>query len=142
MANYSMRTAVLISIIIGVILPYIGIGGIFNLIIMGFIATYLTAPEESSYKVGGIATGILGILLSLLSFFTPPELPYELPSPLTLGLGVALSGIIYLIVGIILSVAIFVAMGLIGGFIADKLFGKKEVQPKRVSKENRRLYSP
>ena len=41
MANFSIESAIVISFIIGLILPHVGIGGIISLVIMGFVATYL-----------------------------------------------------------------------------------------------------
>ena len=64
MPNYDIETAIIISFILGIILPMVGIGGITSLIIMGFAATYLTRSEITSYKVEGIATGIFSIFFS------------------------------------------------------------------------------
>ena len=89
MPKYSIEVAIIISIVIYLILAFIGIKGIIQIIIMGFVATYLTEPEKSSYRIGAVAAGIIGTLFAFYSFFTGPDLPYQLPNPLQLGLGVA-----------------------------------------------------
>jgi len=127
MPNFDIETAIIISFILGVILPMVGIGGIISLIIIGFTATYLTRPEITSYKVGGGATGIFSIFFFFFGFITPPKLPYILPNPLSLGVLVAFSGILNLIFSLIVSIIIYGGFGLLGGFLAEKFFmGEKE----------------
>lgn len=131
MAKYDINGAILLSVIIGsILLILLGISGVFSVIIMGFIATYLTVENQRSYKVGGIAGSVLGFLLFVFSFFTPPELPYELPNILDFGVSLAIGGIITLILGFIISIIICYTLGSLGGFIAIKLL-KKETREKR-----------
>lgn len=136
MANYSMETAIFISFLAGIILPFIHLGGVFSLVVMGFIATYLTKPEKTSYVVGGIATGIFSVFFFFFGFITPPTIPYVLPNPLTLGIGVAFSGFFNLFLSLIVSIIIYGVFGLLGGYIAVKFFlekneSKKEIKPKK-----------
>jgi hypothetical protein len=126
MPNFNIETAIIISFILGIILPLVGIGGVISLIIMGFIATYLTRPEDTSYKVGGIATGIFCIFFFFFGFITPPTLPYVLPNPLSLGVLVAFSGILNLILSLIVSLIIYGGFGLLGGFLAVRFFMEKK----------------
>ncbi|WP_048190190.1 hypothetical protein [Methanobacterium sp. SMA-27] len=126
MPNFNIETAIIISFILGIILPLVGIGGVISLIIMGFIATYLTRPEDTNYKVGGIATGIFCIFFFFFGFITPPTLPYVLPNPLSLGILVAFSGILNLILGLIVSLIIYGGFGLLGGFLAVRFFMEKK----------------
>ena len=126
MPNFNIETAIIISFILGIILPLVGIGGVISLIIMGFVATYLTRPESTSYRVGGIATGIFCIFFFFFGFITPPTLPYVLPNPLTLGVLVAFSGILNLIFSLIVSLIIYGGFGLLGGFLAERFFMEKK----------------
>lgn len=141
MARYSIETAIFISFIVGLLLPLVGLGGIFSLVVMGFIATYLTNPENTSYKVGGIATAIFSVFFFFFGFITPPTIPYVLPNPLTLGIGVAFSGLLNLFLSLIVSVIIYGVFGLIGGYLAVKFFlEKKEKKTEiRPTKQHRTL---
>ena len=126
MPNFNIETAIIISLILVIILPLVGIGGVISLIIMGFVATYLTRPEDTSYKVGGIATSIFCIFFFFFGFITPPTLPYVLPNPLSLGVLVAFSGILNLIFSLIVSLIIYGGFGLLGGFLATRFFMEKK----------------
>ncbi|MDI6725217.1 MAG: hypothetical protein QMD61_11285 [Methanobacterium sp.] len=122
MAKYTMGESIIISIVIGSVLLYLlGISGVFSLIIIGFIATYLTIENHRSYKVGGIAGGVLGIMLFIFSFFTPPNLPYSLG----FNTGFAFSGIVTLGFGFIFSLLVCYVFGSLGGLIAIKMLKKK-----------------
>ncbi len=126
MAKFSIEVAIAISFVVGLILPYLGLG-IFSIIIMGFLATYLTDPQKSSYMVGGLATGLFGFVFFIYSFFTGPTLPYVLPSALNLGLMVALGGYFNLLLTLLVTLLIYGVFGLLGGYIAAEFFlGKKE----------------
>ncbi len=109
----------------------------FSLVIMGFIATYLTVENQRSYKVGGIAGGVLGIILFVFSFFTPPELPYNLPNVLDFGISLAVGGLFTLILGFIVSIIVCYALGSLGGYIAMKML-KNETKPKKYDTYNNR----
>ncbi len=143
MAKFSIETAIGISFILGLIMPLVGLGGIISLVAMGFVATYLTRPEETTYKVGGISTGVFCIFFFFFGFLTQPSLPYVLPNPLTLGVGIPLSGIMNLILGLIVSLVIYGGFGLVGGYIAVKFFLEKkerktEIQPKKQQRSLKR----
>jgi hypothetical protein len=126
MANFSIETAIGISFILGLILPLVGLGGVISLVIMGFVATYITKPEQTSAKVGGIATGVFCVFFFFFGFLTPPTVPYVLPNPLSLGVVVAFSGILNLIFSLIVSLVIYGAFGLLGGYLAVKFFMEKK----------------
>jgi len=140
MANLGIETAIGISFILGLILPLIGLGGVISLVIMGFVATYLTKPEQTSATVGGIATAVFCVFFFFYTFLTPPTLPYVLPNPLTLGVLVAFSGILNLIFSLIISLIIYGIFGLLGGYLAVRFFmEKQEKKPEmRQSKPPRR----
>ncbi len=90
MDKFNIEISIVISFILGLILPLIGLGGILSLIVMGFVATYITRPEYTSAKVGAIATGVFCLFFFFYGFLTPPTLPYVLPNPLSLGILVSL----------------------------------------------------
>ncbi|MCE7698644.1 MAG: hypothetical protein K8E24_007345 [Methanobacterium paludis] len=138
MAKYSIESAVTISIVVGLILNFINLGGMFAIVVIGFIATYLTVPEKSSYKIGCIAAFSFGILKFLYGFLTPPTLPYDL-SIYSAGLGLAASGFITLIFGFIVFALIYIILGAIGGLIVDFLFSKKTHKKKPKTKPRRSL---
>jgi hypothetical protein len=136
MDKFNIEISIVISFILGIILPLIGLGGVLSLIVMGFVATYLTRPEYTSAKVGAIATGVFCLFFFFYGFLTPPTLPYVLPNPLSLGILVTFSGIFNLILSLIVSLVIYGGFGLLGGYLAVKFFiekkeKKSEIQPKR-----------
>jgi Na+-transporting methylmalonyl-CoA/oxaloacetate decarboxylase gamma subunit len=140
MPNFDVEIAILISISLGLVLAFLNIGGIFALILVGFVATYLTTPEYADYKVGALSAALLSFIYFIYNFFAPPQLPYQLPSPLVLGLGYAIEGIFTLMVGLILSLLIYGFMGAIGGYIAQKLFKpEKETKPPKKKKLKKKL---
>jgi len=147
MPNFDVKIAILTSIILGLILAFLNIGGIFALILVGFVATYLTETEYADYKVGAITAALLSFLYFVFNFLAPPQLPYQLPSPIVLGLGYAIESIFNLIVGLVLSIFIYGVMGAIGGYVAEKFFKpekkakppkKKKLKPKIKRKPKRR----
>ena len=144
MANFSIESAIVISFIIGLIIPHVGIGGIVSLVVMGFVATYLTKPEQTSARVGAIATGVFCVFFFFFGFLTQPTLPYVLPNPLTLGLLVPLSGIFNLILGLIVSLIIYGGFGFLGGYLAVKFFMEKketktEIRPSKPQRSLKRV---
>ena len=138
MQKINIEIAIGISFLLGLILPSIGLGGVFSLVVMGFVATFLTKEEITSTMVGGIATGIFCVIFFFYGFLTTPTLPYVLPNPLTLGIFVALGGVFNLILSLIVSLIIYCAFGLLGGFIAMKFF----VQEKEKKKKSKIPSSP
>ena len=143
MANFSIETSIVISFILGLILPLVGLGGVFSIFVMGFVATYLTKPEQTSAKVGGIATSVFSVFFFFYGFLTAPTLPYVLPSPLTLGLLVPLSGLFNLVFGLIVSLVIYGGIGLFGGYVAWEFFMEKkekktEFQPSKPKRTLKR----
>ncbi|HML06443.1 MAG TPA: hypothetical protein VK426_11760 [Methanobacterium sp.] len=127
MAKLGMGAAVLISVILGVILlSVMGISGIFSLIIIGFVATYLTDPSQRSYKSGGFAGIILGVLIFIYGLFISPTLPVNPPSlSFSTMVSLELSGIFNLILGFVVSILVCYLFGSIGGLIAQKILKKK-----------------
>ena len=140
MPKISMEMAILTSIILGLILAFFNIGGIFALVLVGFVAVYLTPDEEASYKVGALAAALLCLLYFVVCLFTPPVLPYQLPNAVVIGVGYAFDGIFTLILGLVVSLIIYSLMGAIGGYFADKLF-KSQDKPKnpKISKTPKRI---
>jgi uncharacterized protein YneF (UPF0154 family) len=140
MPKISMEMAILTSIILGLILAFFNIGGIFALVLVGFVAVYLTPDEEASYKVGALAAALLCLLYFVVCLFTPPVLPYQLPNAVVIGVGYAFDGLFTLILGLVVSLIIYSLMGAIGGYFADKLF-KSQDKPKnpKISKTPKRI---
>ncbi|NYB52350.1 MAG: hypothetical protein HVN35_07335 [Methanobacteriaceae archaeon] len=130
MPNFNLELAILTSIILGFILAFLNIGGIFSLAIVGFVAVYLTNDEEASYKVGSMAAGALCLIYFFICLFTPPDLPYQLPNPVVIGISYGIEGLFTLILGLIVGLCIYGFMGAIGGYFADKIF-KPQDRPKR-----------
>lgn len=132
MNRIDIRATILISVILGVILlSILGISGIFSLIILGFVATYLTVPNQRSYKVGGIAGIILGFLIFIYGLFISPTLPVDPPSLSgVIMINLELSGIFTLILGLIISILVCYLFGSLGGLIAQKILKKKINKPK------------
>jgi len=140
MPKISMEMAILTSIVLGLILAFFNIGGIFALVLVGFVAVYLTPNEEASYKVGALAAALLCLLYFMVCLFTPPVLPYQLPNAVVIGVGYAFDGLFTLILGLVVSLIIYSLMGAIGGYFADKLF-KSQDKPKnpKISKTPKRI---
>lgn len=140
MAKFSMEMAILTSIILGLIMAFFNFGSIFALVIVGFVAVFLTPDEDASYKVGALASGLLGLLYFVVCLFTPPDLPYQLPNAVVIGVGYAIDGIFTLILGLIVTLVIYGLMGAIGGYFADKLF-KSQNKPKnpKISERPKRI---
>jgi hypothetical protein len=143
MADLGIEASIGISFIIGLILPLVGLGGVISIFIMGFVATYLTKPELTSARIGALAAGVFCVFFFFFNFLTPPTVPYVLPSPLTLGILVPLSGLFNLVLGLIVSLIIYGGIGFLGGYIAVKFFIEKkekktEFQPKRQQRTLKR----
>jgi hypothetical protein len=139
MAKYSVEISIIISIVVGLIIsniPIVGIRGMFSVIIVGFIASYYTVPEKTSYKVGALAGVVMAVILLVISFLSPPDLPYTLPSATSLGVAVMASQFFILILGIVMSVLIFGFLGAIGGYLATLFFNPPEVveEPRYMEK--------
>jgi len=134
----SMETAVFISVFIALVVlfidffvtPTILVGVLAIIVITGFIASAMAGSEKNSYRVGGIAGGVLAVLFFLVNFFTAPQLSFNLYS-LNFDPGLIFQGMIYLILGFVLSLAIFMLLGAFGGLIAEELFGPKDSKPRR-----------
>lgn len=137
MPNFDVELAVFCSIILGLILAFLNIGGIFALVLVGFLAVFMTNDQEANYKIGGMAAVALYLIYFLISTFTSPNLPYQLPSPLVIGLGYAFDGLFTLILGFFVGLLIYGLMGAIGGYFADKLF-KPQNKPKKPKSQKRR----
>ncbi len=139
MAGFGRGAAILLSVVLGaVILPILGIGGIFSLIIIGFVANYLTVRNQRSYKVGGIAGGILGFLIFIYGFFVSPQLP-DLPNISGFQMiSLELGGLFNLLLGFIILIVVSAAFGCLGAWIAEKILKKR---PKASTKHVRKTKS-
>ena len=140
MPKISMEMAILTSMILGLILAFFKIGSIYALVLVGFVAVYLTPDEEATYKVGALAAALLGLLYFITSFFTSPDLPYQLPNAVVIGVGYTFDGLFTLFLGLVVSLVIYGLMGAIGGYFADKLF-KSQDKPKnpKINKAPQRI---
>lgn len=137
MPNFDVELAILTSIIMGFILAFFNIGGIFALVLVGFVAVFLTNDDEANYKIGAMAAGALYLIYFVIGLFISPSLPYQLPSPLVIGVSYAFEGLFTLILGLIVGLIIYGLLGAIGGYFADKLF-KPQDKPKRPKQDQRK----
>lgn len=121
----SVFLALILLFVDFIILPSVAISVLFIVVFTGFIASAMAGSENNSYRVGGIAGGVLSVLFFIVTFFTAPTLSFNL-----YGLGFSLvllsEGFIYLILSFILSLAIFMLLGAFGGLVAQELFGSKD----------------
>lgn len=137
MLNFDVELAVFSSIILGLILAFLNIGGILAMVLVGFVAVFLTKDEEANYKIGAMAAAALYLIYFVISTFTSPNIPYQLPSPLVIGLGYAFEGLFTIILGFFVGLLIYGLMGAIGGYFTDKLF-KAQDKPKKPKAQKRR----
>ncbi len=129
----SLETSVFISVFIALvllfvdflILPTLAVSVLFIVVFTGFIASAMADSEKNSFRVGGIAGGVLAVMFFLVKLFTPPTLTFDLYG-LDFNVLLMFEGFIYLILGFVLSLAIFMLLGAFGGLIAQELFGPKE----------------
>ena len=142
MVSFDRRTAILISVMVGIIiLPFIGIKGLFSIIVIGFIANYLTVDKQRNYIIGAAAGGIIGIIVFLFGFFATPTLP-DIPSISTSKLiSLELQGLFTLVLGFFALVISCTAFGAIGGAIVQKLF-KKESSTEKYNKQYKKTNKP
>lgn len=141
MSKYGENSSILITVILGFILSVIGIwglGGIFTIIFLGFLATYLTGPEKGSLWTGGKAMAILAIIISFFTIITPPDLGYQLSSLLSIDPLTPITGIVTLAQGFFLAIGIYFALGMLGGYIAEQFFLEKKPTSKRQPPRKRR----
>jgi len=138
MAKFNIRTAILISIFLGVILLFVfNFDQIILLILIGFIATYLTIPKRRTYKIGGIIGGAFGIMFFIYNFLTPPPLTYNFSGISLLNIVIfTLSGILNLFVEFIFFIIICATLGSIGGLLVEKLLKKRQIEPKRLRRRS------
>jgi len=114
MGKYEVGSAIIISILLGVIFLIL-FDGLLALIIIGFVATYLTIPEKRNIKVGIFASCVMGLLIFIYGFFYVPQLPNELSVSLIPDISTFISG--FIIFGLIC-----IGMGAVGGYLAEKVF--------------------
>lgn len=130
----SVFTSVLLAFVVLVVdvlfLPTIAISNLLLIVFVGFLASAMASKENNSYRVGGIAGGVLAVLFFLVKFLTPPSLDFDLYG-LDFSILLMSEGLIYLIVGFIVSIAIFMLLAGFGGLIAQELFA-----PEDSEKEN------
>ena len=126
MTGFGRGAAILISIMIGlIILPFLGIKGLFAIVIIGFISNYLTVDTQRSYKIGAIAGCIIGLIVFIYGFFISPTLP-DLPSlSSSKMIKLELGGLSTLILGFLVLIIACTGFGAIGGAVVQKIFKKK-----------------
>ncbi|MGC9517011.1 MAG: hypothetical protein ACP5C3_04845 [Methanomicrobiales archaeon] len=113
MGKYEVGSAIIISILLGIILFFL-VDGLLALIITAFVATYLTLPEKRSYKVGIFAACIMGLIIFAYRFINIPELPNNLSTGLFIDPSTLLFG--FIIFGLVC-----IGMGALGGYLAEKV---------------------
>lgn len=136
MAGFGRGAAVLISIMVGlIILPFIGIKGLFSIILIGFLANYLTVDNQRSYMVGAVAGGVIGLIVFIYGFIVSPVLP-DLPSLSSSKMfKLEMGGLFTLLMGFLVLVITCTGFGAIGGAIVQKLFKKKNKTEKYTKTE-------
>ena len=142
MVSFDRRTAILISVMVGIIiLPFIGIKGLFSIIVIGFIANYLTVDKQRNYIIGAAAGCIIGIIVFLFGFLATPTLP-DIPSISTSKLiSLELQGLFTLVLGFFALVISCTSFGAVGGAIVQKLF-KKESSTEKYNKQYKKTNKP
>ena len=135
MAGFGRGAAILISIMVGlIILPLLGIKGLFAIVIIGFIANYLTVNNQRSYLIGAVAGGTIGLIVFICGFFVSPVLP-DLPTiSSSKMIKLELWGLSTLILGFFVLVVTCTGLGAIGGAIVQKIFTKKSETEKYKTK--------
>ncbi|MEN6553927.1 MAG: hypothetical protein ABFC34_13695 [Methanobacterium sp.] len=126
MAGFGRGAAILISIMVGlIILPLLGIKGLFAIVIIGFIANYLTVNNQRGYLIGAIAGGAIGLIVFICGFFVSPVLP-DLPTlSSSKMIKLELWGLSTLLIGFFVLIVTCTGLGAIGGAIVQKIFTKK-----------------
>jgi hypothetical protein len=138
MVKLGMGASIIISVILGIILLYLfGISAFLSVILLGFIATFLTTPNERNYLAGGLAGIVLAILIFIFGLFIWPVLPVDLPSlPASTMVTLQLSGLFNLILGLIFTIIICFIFGSLGGLIAQKMLDNKKDKPRAHTRNN------
>ena len=113
------------------ILPNIPISIIFIVVFIGFIASAMAGSENNSYRVGGIAGGVLAVMFFLVNFITSPTLTFNLYG-LNFSMLLMTEGFFLLILGFVFSLAVFMLLGAFGGLIAEVLFGTEEEESREL----------
>ena len=126
MAGFGRGAAILISIMVGlIILPLLGIKGLFAIVIIGFIANYLTVNNQRGYLIGAIAGGAIGLIVFICGFFVSPVLP-DLPTlSSSKMIKLELWGLSTLLIGFFVLIVTCTGLGAIGGAVVQKIFTKK-----------------
>lgn len=131
MVEFNKGIAILVSVMIGlIILPLLGIKGLFAIVIIGFIANYLTVDKQRSYLIGAIAGGIIGLIVFICGFFASPVLPDIQSLPSSKMFKLQMQGLFTLTMGFFLSVIVCTGFGAIGGTVVQKIFKKKDENEK------------
>ncbi len=131
MVGFNRGAAVLVSVMIGlIILPLLGIKGLFAIVIIGFIANYLTVTNQRSYLIGAVTGGIIGLIVFICGFFASPVLPdvHTLSSSKMFKL--QMQGLFTLTMGFFLLVIVCTGFGTIGGAVVQKIFKNKKEDEK------------
>ncbi len=137
MAGFGRGAAILISVMVGlIILPFIGIKGLFSIVLIGLLANYLTVNNQRSYIIGAAAGGLIGLIVFIYGFFVSPVLP-DLPSiSSSKMIKLELGGLFTLIMGFLVLVVACAGFGAIGGAVVQKIF-KKKPETERYTKTER-----
>ncbi|MDZ4171030.1 MAG: hypothetical protein U1C19_02600 [Methanobacteriaceae archaeon] len=118
MSDYSAGSAIFMSIIVGLILS-IFFDSIFAIMVAGFMATYITRPEERHTIIGIITSLIVGVFIFLYGMINGPEMPYRISSLVEVDPG-------SFIIGFTLICLFSVALGALSGYIASKTAKNKD----------------
>lgn len=129
----SLESSVFVSVLLALVLlfvdylvlPAVTFSILLIVVFMGFIASAMAGSENNSYRVGGIAGGVLAVMFFLINFITAPTLTYDLYG-LDFNMLLMTEGLVLLIFGFVLSLMIFMFLGAFGGLIAEELFGSDE----------------
>lgn len=113
MTDYSSSLAIFLSIITGIML-YFFFDGVFILALTGFLATYLTNPEERTVAVGVIASLLLGVFYFSYGLILTPEIPIQVLNSITFDFN-------SFMMGFLLIILISIFLGALGGYVATKI---------------------
>ncbi|MDI6701938.1 hypothetical protein U2150_07040 [Methanothermobacter wolfeii] len=115
MGDYESGSAIFISIIAGFVMLFF-IDGLFVYAFTGFLAAYLTRPEQRGSGTGGVAALVLAILSFISGMIFGPEMPGRIASVLG-------PDFFSFSVGFLVICALSFILGSLGGYVAVKASG-------------------
>ena len=114
MAEYSVTSAIIISLILGTILTLL-FDNVFVVTFIGFIATYIVNKENKSFWVGVQASLTFTILNFFIGMIMVPNIPSSIAEQISFDPT-------NFFIGFLVTCTISVFLGFLGSFIAEKAY--------------------